>query len=82
MTELKIFDFDTEINFGKHRGKTPQKLIEDGEASYLIWMYDEVDWLTLTDELYDDASEANNSNDDIYDGYEDEDISYRDGRFD
>jgi hypothetical protein len=67
MPGKKIFDFDTEINFGKHKGKTPQELIEDGQASYIVWIYDNVDWCVLTDDLYDEASEAAETED--HDGY-------------
>lgn len=53
----KIFDFDTELNFGKHKGKTPGEILESGDAFYLAWVADNVDWVEFTDELYDEIFE-------------------------
>ena len=67
----KIFDFDTELNFGKHKGKTPGELLESGDASYLAWVADNVNWAEFEDELYDEIFEmveGQKDRQDYYDG--------------
>ena len=38
--------------FGKHRGKTIQQLLNKGEYSYIIWLKENVDSITIDKDIY------------------------------
>jgi len=84
----KIFDVETEMTFGIHKGSTIEEVFEE-DCQYLIWMYDtfeNVAWsddaLVLITEAMDIVANdggANGRGDmswgDAYDGYEEDSFS-------
>ena len=42
---------DTELLFGKHKGKTPNQIAKT-DPQYLLWLYENVDPKVLSKDLY------------------------------
>lgn len=36
---MKIYDMDTVLNFGKHKGKIIKQLFNENEENYIFWLY-------------------------------------------
>lgn len=45
-----IFNKGTRLTFGKYKGVTVEKLIEDN-PEYLLWCHDNIEWFDLPDKL-------------------------------
>jgi hypothetical protein len=46
-----ICTLQTKLNFGKFKGYTVEEIIDNGDASYLEWAEDTIDWFELTDDV-------------------------------
>lgn len=52
----KINIDDIPLRFGKHSGKTPNELFDQGEFSYLVWLGENMnDPDVISEDLYDNA---------------------------
>lgn len=49
---MQICDFNTQLNFGKHKGKTIQQLIDESEFNYLLWCLRNHDGICFTEEVF------------------------------
>ena len=47
---------DMPLSFGKYKGKTPNEILEL-DAGYLIWAYDNIEQVIMSDDLHDQACE-------------------------
>ena len=46
---MTVFKLETKLNFGKYKGETIQEIIDDGNAEYLEWCMDNIEWFELDD---------------------------------
>ncbi len=57
MAEVKIINLETVLWFGKHKGKTVEEVIDEGESSYIQWAIGE--GIFQLDEAAEDYLEEN-----------------------
>lgn len=41
--EVKVFEMETILSFGKHKGKSIKDLFNEDEESYIMWMFENID---------------------------------------
>jgi hypothetical protein len=52
----KVLGLEDTINFGKHKGKTVEDLLNK-HPDYLLWAQDAIEWLEIDEDILEAASE-------------------------
>lgn len=56
MALLPTIDLDAmPLTFGKHKGKSPSQIADEGDYSYITWLYETIEPKRCSKELYKDA---------------------------
>lgn len=55
-----VFGQHDTINFGKHKGRKLSDVLRTSPG-YLVWAYNNIDWFSMPDELYEDACTLSDS---------------------
>lgn len=61
---MRIYDMDTELDFGKHRGKTIKELFDLEENNYVNWLHHKSSYV-LSDRIVCELRLINFENEDI-----------------
>lgn len=58
---MKLFEWDTEFNFGKFKGQTLKNVYAQS-PNYIYWSIEKVEWFCITDEVFKNLTEIKSYN--------------------